>query len=75
MAKIVWSEQSVIDLKGIYEYILKDSKRYAAIQVRRLKTKTLILKTFPKSGRMVPEYGIEEIRELIEGNYRIIYRF
>jgi len=34
----------------------------------------LILKTLPESGRVVPELGISQIRELIEGNYRIVYR-
>ena len=74
MAKIVWTEQSVMELQDIFEYISKDSKRYAEDQVRRIKAKTLILKTNPESGRIVPEMGISRIRELIEGNYRIIYR-
>ncbi len=29
---------------------------------------------FPESGRIVPEKKEPEIRELIEGNYRIFYR-
>lgn len=74
MAKIVWTEQSVFDLKDIFDYISKDSKRYAENQVSRIKTKTLILKTQSESGRIVPELGINEIRELIERNYRIVYR-
>jgi len=74
MAKIVWTEQSVFDLKDIFDYISKDSKRYAENQVRRIKAKTLILKTQPVSGRIVPELGISQIRELIEGNYRIVYQ-
>jgi toxin ParE1/3/4 len=74
MVKIVWTDQSVFDLKDILDYISKDSKRYAENQIRRIKTKTLILKTQPESGRIVPELGIMQIRELIEGNYRIVYR-
>ena len=74
MAKIVWTEQSVMELRDIFEYISKDSRRYAEDQVRRIKAKTTILSTNPESGRIVPEMGINEIRELIEGNYRIIYR-
>ena len=75
MVKIVWTEQSIFDLKDILDYISKDSKRYAENQIRRIKAKTLILKTHPESGRVVPEIGIIQIRELIEGNYRIVYRF
>ena len=32
------------------------------------------LKDNPRSGRMVPELGDESIREVIHGNYRIVYR-
>jgi toxin ParE1/3/4 len=28
---------------------------------------------FPNSGRMLPEINLEQIREVIEANYRIIY--
>ena len=56
------------------DYISKDSKRYAEIQIKRIKSKALILKTQPEAGRIVPELGIIQIRELIEGNYRIVYR-
>ena len=56
------------------DYISKDSKRYAEIQIRRIKSRSLILKTQPEAGRVVPELGIIQIRELIEGNYRIVYR-
>jgi plasmid stabilization system protein ParE len=35
--------------------------------------RTLQLEMFPDSGREVPEFRIPAIRELIEGDYRIIY--
>ena len=28
---------------------------------------------FPRSGRMVPEYEIDEVRQVIESSYRLIY--
>ncbi|MEW6194904.1 MAG: type II toxin-antitoxin system RelE/ParE family toxin [Bacteroidota bacterium] len=34
-----------------------------------------ILKDFPESGRIIPEYENKQIREIILGNYSIIYRF
>jgi len=74
MVKIVWTDLSVSELKDIYDYISIDSKRYAKNQVERIKSKTLILKTMPEIGRIVPELESSEIRELIEGNYRIVYR-
>jgi len=74
MVKIVWTDLSVLELKDVYDYISIDSKRYAKNQVERIKSKTLILKTMPEIGRIVPELESSEIRELIEGNYRIVYR-
>ena len=74
MVRINWTFQAKDDLKGIAEYISKDSKRYAKFQVTRLKTRTRILKTQTRSGKIVPEINRENIRELIEGNYRIIYK-
>ena len=35
--------------------------------------RTLILRTFPAIGRVVPELNSPKIKELIEGKYRIIY--
>jgi plasmid stabilization system protein ParE len=32
------------------------------------------LRSFPESGRVVPEFGRKDIRELIHLSYRIIYR-
>lgn len=74
MVKIVWTDLSVLELKDIFNYISIDSKRYAKNQIERIKLKTLILKTMPEIGRIVPELENSEIRELIEGNFRIVYR-
>lgn len=74
MVQIKWTKQAIGDLKGIAEYISRDSVQYAKLQVLRKKTRTKILKSHKKIGRKVPEFERLEIRELIEGNYRIIYK-
>ncbi len=74
MVRLNWTIQAVSDLKDIADYISKDSKRYAALLVRKIHVKAKILKDQPDSGRMVDEYERKDIRELIEGNYRIIYQ-
>jgi addiction module RelE/StbE family toxin len=74
MVRINWTLQAKYDLKDIAEYISKDSKRYAKLQITRLKIRTRILKTQTQSGKVVPEINLENIRELIEGSYRIIYK-
>ena len=42
--------------------------------VDRLTRRSEQIAEFPKSGRKVPEYDAEDIREVIEKPYRIIYR-
>ena len=74
MAKIEWSELAVFDLQSIYDYISEDSEVYAIRLINKFVVKVEVLDKFPNSGRIVPEFNANEIRELIEGNYRIIYR-
>ncbi len=65
---------AIDDLKTIHSYIAKDSKVYADRFVEKLISKIDQLENFPLSGKMVPEFGQESIRELIEGSYRIVYK-
>lgn len=74
MVLINWTEQSVLDLKNIYDYISKDSHHYAKITVKKIQVRTEVLKLYPLSGRIIPEINKVEFKELIEGNYRIMYK-
>jgi plasmid stabilization system protein ParE len=42
--------------------------------VEQLTGRSKQISAFPHSGRMLPEFERGEIREIIEGTYRIIYR-
>lgn len=74
MVQIKWLRDARIDLKEIYEYISTDSRLYARQQVEKIKRATEIIKTHPNIGKLVEEMKDPNIRELVEGNYRIIYR-
>ncbi len=74
MVKVIWTEYAIEDLRLIHEYISKDSKRYADRFIEKLFERVDQLESFPKSGRVVPEFNSDSIRELIEGNYRIVYK-
>ena len=74
MVNVIWTDIAVEDLRLIHEYISKDSKFYADRFIEKLIERVDQLENFPKSGRVVPEFNSEIIRELIEGNYRIIYK-
>lgn len=73
MAKLIWSDQAISDLEAIGDFIGQDSEKFAKITVKKLFERALVLKTFPTMGRIVPEKNFPKLRELIEGNYRIIY--
>jgi plasmid stabilization system protein ParE len=42
--------------------------------IDRLTRRSEQIAQFPQSGRVVPEYELPDIREVIEGPYRIVYR-
>ncbi len=72
--KIKWTIRSLNDLHDIYEFIAKDSKRYAQIQVENIQNAVSNLTRFPLMGRKVHEFPHLPYREVLVGNYRVIYR-
>ena len=70
---IQWTEPALSDLHAIHNFIARDSNTYADITISDILDEVQQLEQFPMSGRIVPEIHDETIRELIEGNYRIIY--
>lgn len=73
MAEIRWSLTAGEDLREIEEYIARDSPVYAVRTVDRIVESVERLEMFPLSGRMVPEFEREDLREVIFGSYRIVY--
>lgn len=71
MAEIVWTRSSLHDLQELHGYVSEDSAYYADRLVLKLISRVEILAKQPKAGRVVPEKEDVNIRELIEGNYRI----
>lgn len=72
--KVIWTPHAIERLQEIDAYISQDSPANAANFIALLFERGDSLAEYPKSGRRVPEYDREDYRELIEGNYRIIYR-
>ncbi len=73
MAEINFTDQALADIENIAIFISKNSEKYAKIQVQRFFKRVEVLEEKPLSGRIVPEINNKNIRELIMGNYRIIY--
>jgi len=74
VTELIWSPQALRDLEGVRAYIALDSPQYADLTVRRVVAAVERLKTFPESGRIVPERNAPDIREVIVGRYRVVYR-
>ena len=74
MTPIRWSPQALRDVESIRDYIAQDSPRYAELLVARIIASVDRLQAFPDSGRIVPERGDPEIREVIVRPYRVVYR-
>ena len=72
--EVVWSSRAVEDVEAIAIYIAADSTAYAAAVVKKIVDTTRSLRRFPFTGRVVPEFGEENIREKLVYSYRIIYR-
>ncbi len=68
-----WTDTALRHLDAISRYIAQDSPAYAKRMVDRLTRRSQQIAEFPLSGRMVPEYEMTQIREVVEGPYRIIY--
>jgi addiction module RelE/StbE family toxin len=69
-----WTEQAVADLRAIREYIERDSPQYGRLVAERLFDSTTRLEAFPRSGRIVQEVGRDDLREIVVGDYRLVYR-
>ena len=70
---IKWTQTAKDDLQGIWDYISRDSVYYADKFTDELVSAVEVLEVFPEIGRIIPEIGDSDARELIRGSYRIMY--
>jgi len=70
---IIWSRPAREDLRLIHQYIAHDSNRYATRVIQDITDKVTTLPDFPRSGKVVPEIGEANVREISMYSYRIIY--
>ncbi len=72
--RLVWSTLADQQVDEVLTYIAADDAAAALRWLEELLERVGGLRRFPDSGRVVPELGREEIRELLVGAYRVIYR-
>ena len=71
---IVWSPLAVDQARDIASYIALDKPSAAELWIDELFKCVERLQEFPESGRVVPEINRKNIREIILGHYRVIYK-
>ncbi|HVG28519.1 MAG TPA: type II toxin-antitoxin system RelE/ParE family toxin [Pyrinomonadaceae bacterium] len=71
--RVFWTDAALSQLEAIRDYFAQTSPEYAQRLVERLINRSEQIAAFPRSGRMVPEYEIDEVRQVVEGSHRIIY--
>lgn len=69
-----WTERAVADLFAIGDYIALDNPRDARSWVERLRQRAEVAAELPNLGRVVPEIGRSDVREVFVRAYRIVYR-
>ena len=73
-SRLIWSPAARLDLREIFECIEADNPLAARKFIRHLMQAVERLEEFPESGRIVPEFGVDVIREIIIPPCRIVYR-
>jgi plasmid stabilization system protein ParE len=74
MAQLIWDPVALDHLEGIAKYIAKDSPAAASRLIQRIFKRMERLEMFPNSGGFIAEDNRQIYREIIQGNYRVIYR-
>jgi toxin ParE1/3/4 len=72
--KLFWTETARLDLLSIQRVIAADNPATANRWAQRIRERAGNTLHWPLAGRKVPELSLDDIRELIEGNYRIVYQ-
>jgi addiction module RelE/StbE family toxin len=71
--KLRWTKRARRDLIEIGRYIARDKPEAARLWVGRLRQSAQSAARQPRVGRRVPEVDRKDLREVLVGNYRIVY--
>ena len=71
--RVVWTDRAKARLRQIRAYVAQDQPLNADRLIDQLTRRVEQLAEQPRSGRVVEKYQREDLRELIESPYRIVY--
>ena len=69
-----WTRTAVVDLLEVVRYVATDHPAAARRLRDQLRDTTRVLAEHPQMGREIPELRLPTLREIVRGNYRILYR-
>lgn len=72
--KLRWTTRAAEDLVAIQRYIAADKPQAGRTWVEKLRRRARLAAEAPLAGRIVPEIGRPDIREVLQGAYRLVYR-
>jgi len=70
---VIWKDEAKEDLRDILHYLSKFPLAYVDEWSDELTRKIHLLELFPEMGRIVLEKQLSHFRELLVGNYRVLY--
>jgi toxin ParE1/3/4 len=75
--QVIWSDEALVDLEVIYDFLADKSQPAAQGIIESLLKRAKQLETFPESGAKQESIKSKhkEYRYLVEGNYKIIYSY
>jgi toxin ParE1/3/4 len=71
--KVLWTDSAIAHLQAIHDFIAQTSPDYALRVIDQLTNRSIQIASFPFSGRVVPELEQDNVREVIERPFRLIY--
>jgi len=73
--EVIWTQEALERLEDIQYYLAVQERapQAALASVEKILAREAQIGELPLSGRMVADYKLHNLREVLEGSYRIIY--
>ena len=71
--KVAWTPRALSNFQALAARLDEFSAGAGTRLADRVTERLAQLESFPESGRIVPEFEARVLRELVEGDYRVIY--
>jgi plasmid stabilization system protein ParE len=72
--KIIWSPRARQKAREAVDFIKEDRPLASGEWLEGLVQRVLLLEEFPDQGRIVPEWGQPDVREVLHPPYRVLYQ-